>query len=349
MENEIVLETGENINLNGIKNDSPKINSSEVTEVLSKITPDSLTLTPPECEIVKAGNSNVQQSTIRGNVNPKFLNSDGNQVKIKRKRRRGKPKGNSKPFKKSNWKFQMPQRYRNGGSGNGPPLARPNLARSNSIVPYNTNKFLMEEHMDEVPNDLITPSGRTRDSSFSVDSEDNYFFSLPEDEEEFLTKEFSNVYERARIERLETMNKQQLIEECLQIEDRYSQFDVKQQQRYSTEFLNKIRFLEERVRELNKENLELRRKVDNVTVNSATTSQINNSKPEPMCGSDCSSEDSESDSSSSSSSSSTHSSSVSEYSVPYSPTENGQIDENSPYSQHNGNNCHEPTLNASTE
>lgn len=118
----------------------------------------------------------------------------------------------------------------------------------------------MEEHLAEVTSALLTPSGRTRDSSFSVDSDDNYFYSLPEDEEEFLSKEFANVYEKARVERLESLTKQQLIEECLQIEDRYSsdQGTQRQQQlnvqRISSEFTAKIRMLEDKVKDLSREN-----------------------------------------------------------------------------------------------
>lgn len=178
--------------------------------------------------------------------------------KTKRKHRRGKPKPKNanKPYK--NWKFQVPRPNFNGCGMNNRNGARPKILRSRSLVPYNTNKFLMEEHLAEVPSSLLTPSGRTRDSSFSVDSEDNYFFSLPEDEEEFLTKEFANVYEKARVERLENLTKQQLIEECLQIEDRYSSDQGRQQQlnvqRISSEFMSKIRILEEKVRELSREN-----------------------------------------------------------------------------------------------
>ncbi|XP_004521205.1 uncharacterized protein LOC101448545 [Ceratitis capitata] len=236
------------------------------------------------------------------------------QQKTKRKHRRGKPKAKNanKPYKKSNWKFQVPRPNFNGGGGgmNNRNGARPKILRSRSLVPYNTNKFLMEEHLAEVPSALLTPSGRTRDSSFSVDSEDNYFFSLPEDEEEFLTKEFANVYEKARVERLENLTKQQLIEECLQIEDRYSSDQGRQQQRISSEFMSKIRILEEKVRELSRENYNLRCQLMRSAAMAVAASPPSAAppigaacEPTPM---DSSSVDSESDSSSSSSSSSSN-------------------------------------------
>ncbi|XP_067619194.1 uro-adherence factor A isoform X2 [Eurosta solidaginis] len=249
--------------------------------------------------------------------------------KTKRKHRRGKPKAKNanKPYKKSNWKFQVPRPNFNGGGGGGGGGgsgggmnnrngARPKILRSRSLVPYNTNKFLMEEHLAEVPSSLLTPSGRTRDSSFSVDSEDNYFFSLPEDEEEFLTKEFANVYEKARVERLENLTKEQLIEECLQIEDRYSSDQGRQQQlnvqRISAEFMSKIRILEEKVRELSRENYNLRcQLMRSAAVAVASAAAASPPSAAPPTGAACeptpmdsSSVDSESDSSSSSSSSS---------------------------------------------
>uniref|UniRef100_A0A1A9WML9 Uncharacterized protein n=1 Tax=Glossina brevipalpis TaxID=37001 RepID=A0A1A9WML9_9MUSC len=258
------------------------------------------------------------------------------QSKTKRKHRRGKPKSKNgnKPYKKTNWKFQMPRlNYINGGANGGGGIVRSHgcgngglsrsgnkIPRSRSLVPYNTNKFLMEEHLADIPSALLTPSGRTRDSSFSMDSEDNYFFSLPEDEEEFLTKEFANVYETARVERLENLSKQELIDECLQIEDRYSKIQGTQRQqqlnmqRIATEYMTKIRTLEEKIKELSRENHNLRCQLMRsaaaavaaaASPPSAAAPIASACQPTPM---DSNSEDSESDSSTSSSSSSSTSS-----------------------------------------
>lgn len=188
-------------------------------------------------------------------------------MKAKRRRRKSKQKTNNKPYKKSNWKFQLPrsrQHQQNGsgcngnvggggGGGGGDP------GRMSTLVPYNTNKFLMEEHMPDTGR--LTPSGRNRDSSFSVDSDENLY------NEEFLSKEFSSVYEDARSERLENMSKQQLVQEYLQLEANYdkmsknlgarrSDYDnAKEVQRVKHfESQDVIRKLEERVKELTSEN-----------------------------------------------------------------------------------------------
>ncbi|KAJ6638804.1 Protein HEXIM1 [Pseudolycoriella hygida] len=136
---------------------------------------------------------------------------------------------------------------------------------ASNLVPYNTNKFLMEEHMPILGR--VSPSGRTRNSSFSVDSED-YFNALPEDEEAFLTKEFSSVYETVQSERLDGMSKNQLIREYLQLEANYDKLSKTLGARVSLdvdakakdfESRNVISHLEERVKQLTDENLELRR------------------------------------------------------------------------------------------
>lgn len=73
------------------------------------------------------------------------------------------------------------------------------------LVPYNTNRFLMEYHMAEV-----SPGG------------------APVGRDEFLSNEFSNVYETAKCERLEGLSKQQLIQEYLQLESSHEQLKQRQ-------------------------------------------------------------------------------------------------------------------------
>lgn len=157
----------------------------------------------------------------------------------RRKSNRGKSSSN-RPYSKTQWKFQCPPGGQPGGGGGRPGGGAENncnkrrhlysVAASRRItpflksdqpplVPYNTNRFLMEDHMPQV----LTPSGRTRDSSFSIDSEENYFYSLPEDEEDFLTKEFSSVYERERFERLESLSHPDLVQEYIKLAIEYEQ------------------------------------------------------------------------------------------------------------------------------
>ncbi|XP_034941421.1 protein HEXIM2 [Chelonus insularis] len=144
----------------------------------------------------------------------------------KRKTRRGKPKHRKlKPYSKQP-SYQQRLRCRANGR---------QLKKSNQpTAPYNTTQFLMEDHSDlpdleqklavvatsEVPKLFQKPLAppRTRDSSFSIDSDEDYFYSSPEDEEEFLTKEFSSAYEDLHAERLSMLSKSELIQEYIQLE-----------------------------------------------------------------------------------------------------------------------------------
>ncbi|XP_043465233.1 protein HEXIM1-like [Leptopilina heterotoma] len=144
----------------------------------------------------------------------------------KRKTRRGKPKHRKlKPYSKQQPSYQ--QRIRNR-------IGRPTKTGRQPPAPYNTNQFLIEDHNDlpdleqklasasasDIPRSFQKPSAppRTRDSSFSIDSDEDFFYSSPEDEEEFLTKEFKTAYEDLHAERLGSMTKAQLIQEYIQLE-----------------------------------------------------------------------------------------------------------------------------------
>lgn len=183
-------------------------------------------------------NNNPIMNNTANNNNNNIVGNNG--AKGKRRRRKSKQMNNSKPYKKSNWKFQVP-RSRDG-------------RRVSTLVPYNTNKFLMEEHMPE----FEAAGGRYRDSSFSIDSDENF------DEEAFLSKEFSSVYETARTERLEEMNKQQLIQEYLQMESNYDKLcnSLRARNRPASKDIsveienqNQIHTLENHIKELTSENL----------------------------------------------------------------------------------------------
>ncbi|XP_045502498.1 suppressor protein SRP40-like [Colias croceus] len=156
--------------------------------------------------------------------------SDGN---AKKKRRRGKTKRQiMKPYLKISWQERRKNEVRSNSKRN---KRYRKIVLAKTQAPCNNNQFLMEIHKPEPENSFNifrTPSARTRDSSFSVDSEENYFFSLPEDEEEYLTKEFSSVYEDAQCERLSNMSKNELIEEYLILEAKYDTL-LKRTERYN--------------------------------------------------------------------------------------------------------------------
>lgn len=275
--------------------------------------------------------------------------SDKNNSKRKTRRgktKRGKRSSSSRPYSKSQWKFHVPLLRTTAANKRRVKVSLTRLSTGSArminmtdpftlcdhppLVPYNTNRFLMEDHMPHV----LTPS---------------------EDEEEFLTKEFSSVYEDARSERLEGLSKSQLIQEYLQLEANYEQvtrrynaaksLPIKEENESAVNIAATMtakdateagaavaasavapvtaidrKRLEDRIRELTAENLELRRQLEHASrigmVLSTKSSPRNCGGPtagtvtsvgERMDSSSChgtTSEDSESDSSSSTSSSS---------------------------------------------
>lgn len=153
----------------------------------------------------------------------------------RRKTRRGKSKRRKlKPYSKLSWQEGSEQEDNQTKLAN--KVRAQMFAHGQPVAPYNTTQFLMEDHNDlqdlDVQLKAVTNSdrlrtnasvfqrpSRVRDSSLSVDSEEDYY-SSPEDEEEFLTKEFSNAYEDLHAERLHQLTKSQLIQEYIQLEEK---------------------------------------------------------------------------------------------------------------------------------
>ncbi|XP_028131127.1 protein HEXIM1 [Diabrotica virgifera virgifera] len=173
-----------------------------------------------------------------------------------------------------------------------------NPRKSNKLVkpeaPHNSNQFLLEDHaiVDDLVKNLMSPNTlRTRDSSFSVDSEGD-FYSSPDDEQQFLIKDFDDQYESLQAERLQGMSKSDLIAEYLALENKLEQL-TKSQQKEEDDSEDSKPDLKQEIERLTMENERLRRE------NDLLRNKVNIESD---------SEDSETDSSDSCSSSSTSSS-----------------------------------------
>lgn len=108
------------------------------------------------------------------------------------------------------------------------------MAKGHMLAPYNTTQFILSDQEDDNVKKLelqlqddnsLFKTGpqrvhhrRGRDSSFSLDSDEGYFYSSPEDEEEFMVKEFSKDYELGNADRMEKMEKEELIREYMGME-----------------------------------------------------------------------------------------------------------------------------------
>lgn len=320
--------TSENRNFLASQNDvepaqsaTAAVTAADTTEALQaapeRTSNTSASAAPATTMIVDEAGIGRSSSSGGGGPNEKRRSNDGAKRKTRRgKAKRGKRSSSSGIFAKHQWKSMNHVRI---GAAVVYKRRAESLSDHPPLVPYNTNRFLMEDHMPQV----LTPS---------------------EDEEEFLTKEFSSVYEDARSERLEGLSKTQLIQEYLQLEANYEQVtrrfaakaasaaaggattrEENESGAPATTAIEGVgggggRRLEDRIRELTAENLELRRQLEHASRIGMVLSAKSSPRPhaaagagvERMDSSSCSSSaDSESDSSSSSSSSSDGSSSSS--------------------------------------
>ncbi|RZF44593.1 hypothetical protein LSTR_LSTR001351 [Laodelphax striatellus] len=187
--------------------------------------------------------------------------ADGERYERKKKTRRGKPKRKN-PYNKEDSSNRSKYQKRRSIS---------RFRNRQPVAPYNTNQFLMNDHTDlqelderlltkqntsgEVetpnsPNSLRNRPARARDSSFtSVDSDEDFFYSSPDDETEFLTKEFSNTYKDLHVESLASMSKADLIQQLIQLEE-------------------KVDFLQKKLNSKNKDDDEISEDEDQVRVKS---------------------------------------------------------------------------------
>lgn len=152
----------------------------------------------------------------------------------KRRRRKSKTKLNNKVvYNNASWRYQLvPPAPFHRNAATDKKAAADSMAAHRRVkhAPYNTNDFLMDDHKTPKSNArgggggaaaAAQPNGSRSTDGLDSDDPRNYLCTLPLDEEAFLSKEFSNVYESARSERLEAMTKSQLMREYLQLEANY--------------------------------------------------------------------------------------------------------------------------------
>lgn len=240
---------------------------------------------------------------------------DGTDVTKKRRTRRGKPKHRKlKPYSKHQLFYQQRLRSKSidiiAKTGRQPP------------APYNTTQFLMNDHSDlpdleqkllEAASLEVAPAfqkppapARTRDSSFSVDSDEDYFYSSPEDEEEFLTKEFSTAYEDLHAERLNTLTKSELIQEYIQLEAKVDLLtkrlrnknfhqteerdsESKNISNTDSETAKKLKLYQQRIDDLIQQNEQLRRDIEMLRTEKILRADISESSVDSESDSDSSS------------------------------------------------------------
>ncbi|XKL59416.1 hypothetical protein PGB90_000432 [Kerria lacca] len=157
--------------------------------------------------------------TSETNTSAKFENHFGEGEQNNRKRKTRRFKGRSKGrYKKSKYVLRkMRERI-----------------YPQSEAPYNTNQFLMADHnnVENLDDKLSVPNTdrrcRNRESSFtSADSDDGQFYSSPEDEDEFLTKDFADTYQSLCAEKFGNLSKAQLTKIIFDLEAKVDELSKK--------------------------------------------------------------------------------------------------------------------------
>lgn len=195
--------------------------------------------------------------------------------------------------------------------------------KANKVIkpeaPYNSNRFLIEDHgnieeidehlrnTEQISNSTVT---RTRDSSFSIDS-DGEFYSTPDDEEEFLLKDFDDQYESLQAERLHAMTKNELIQEYLVLESRVESLT----KRLRNRIINAENETKNEVNS-NQENDDFQKEIERLRIENETLKEENELLKTKQILASCSSDSEDSETDSNDSCSSTSSSSMSKPSSP---------------------------------
>lgn len=165
-------------------------------------------------------------------------------------------------------------------------------------APHNSNQFLIEDHgiteeLDQKLKSIEEASSstvaRTRDSSFSVDtvdSDDGEFYSSPDDEKEYLIKDFDDQYETLHAERLYSMSKNELIQEYLSLEAKVEQLTKRLLANSSD---NDKDFLRSEVERLMSENERLKRENSELASRVSLSDSSDSADSETDSSSSCSS------------------------------------------------------------
>ena len=135
-------------------------------------------------------------------------------------------------FKTKRSKFPKKPRSVDGDAPKRKKIVRRRRMTESFNAPFNSTQFIMNDHVDEAVKHLNSTLNmkqkevknnaggdesesdidytmerpmrritRARESSFSIDSDEDYYYSSPEDEEEFVNKEFIKDYDSVRNDR----------------------------------------------------------------------------------------------------------------------------------------------------
>lgn len=139
---------------------------------------------------------------------------DGNGNDKSRKRRRPRRKNRKwKPYTQLSWEERQQRDEEES--------RRASLKRANRPTPYNTTQFLMEDHKVVTP-DLSNMGAFDENHDVNLSSSDEV---LENENEEYLVRNFTAVYDEVQSERLQQMSKEQLVNEVLELSKKVSELE----------------------------------------------------------------------------------------------------------------------------
>lgn len=131
----------------------------------------------------------------------------------KRRRRNHPRRPKYKPYIKLSWEERMERDEAES--------ERATRRRANRPTPYNTTQFLMEDHKADTPD--LSALAETNDNDTSEEIFEEDFRNG-----EYLEKNFSAVYDEVQSERLQSMSKEQLVNEVLALSKRVAELEESQ-------------------------------------------------------------------------------------------------------------------------
>lgn len=170
-----------------------------------------------------------------------LVDTDVKPMRIQKKHRRGSRRNRKKykPYTKMTWDEKRAKLELDAKKANKVREQYTN-EKGRPAAPYNTTQFLMDEHDREEPDlgnhlhmqsdsevedgdESGDSSGRRRQDSHSLDDELEDYNESPEDEsyeQKFFEKDFTEAYEKVHAESLYSMKKDDLVRECMSLEER---------------------------------------------------------------------------------------------------------------------------------
>jgi len=88
-------------------------------------------------------------------------------------------------------------------------------AKGRVVAPYNTTQFLMADHPDDTFDllELLARPKKIKETVPTVPDEEEYYYTSPSDDEDYMSKEFNKDYEKQHASNLEMMSKEMLMTE----------------------------------------------------------------------------------------------------------------------------------------